>query len=231
MKKLVNNHSLEIVRDIYFIDYDKFKFPIIKFKKNEIILREGDRIDFLYFVISGKLKVFQNYENGKTILLRIFDSFTILGDIEYFLDKPVYSTVQAVDNVRIMKVSKEYIDKHCRTNKTFLENMLQHISRKILLTNQQTTLNLMYSLDTRLASYILSMEEKQTMTAYMPSLVDVSNHLGTSYRHLHRTLNKFLEEKLIMKEKNKIVILDKEKLLEVARGNIYESEDNYVVQG
>ena len=45
--------------------------------------------------------------------------------------------------------------------------------------------------------------------------------LGTSYRHLIRTINKLCDEKIIRKEKNSIVILNINALEELA-GDLYE---------
>jgi len=227
MSKSKFNENKEQIYKKFLSHTEKDRFPIVSFFNNDYVLIEGDSLDSMYFLLSGKIKVFKNYENGKTMLVRLFDYFTILGDIEYILEKEIQCTVQAVGEVKFVKVPFSYLDKEYRRDLTFLNNILIQLSSKILLTNDQATLNLMYSLDIRLASYLLSFADPKTSIVDLPKLEDVSNNLGTSYRHLSRTIKKFLEKGAIMKNNKTITIKNKKLLLEMSQGNVYEDETEY----
>lgn len=211
-----------------FLSHTRYdSFPVISIKHNEYIIIEGEKIDSFYFMLSGKIRIFNNYENGKTMLVRIFDQFNILGDIEYFLEREAQCSVQTIGEVKCIKVPFSYIDKNYRKDLTFINNILIQLSTKILITNTQATLNLMYSLDTRLASYLLSFSRPDSDIVTLPKLEDVSNNLGTSYRHLTRTIKKFVEKGAIMKHKKTITIKNRNQLLEISQGNVYEEETKY----
>lgn len=227
MPKLKLKKNIELTYKKFLPHTETDMFPIITFHNNDYILIEGDSVDSMYFLLTGKIKVFKNYENGKTMLVRLFDHFTILGDIEYILEKEVQCTVQAVGDVKFIKVPFNYMDKEYRRDTNFLNNILIQLSSKILLTNDQAALNLMYSLDTRFASYLLSFANSDTNIVDLPKLEDVSNNLGTSYRHLSRTIKKFIEKGAIMKNKKTIRIKNKKLLLEISQGNVYEDEAEY----
>ena len=210
---------------------DRNIFKTLSFKSGEFIIMEGDIIDSFYFVVSGKIKVLRNYENGKTLLIRVYDSFTILGDVEYFLNIVASCSVQTQGEVKLIKIPYAYIDKEYRKDSTFLYNILVHTSSKILLTSDQTSNNLMHSLDTRFSSYLLSLSSKNNNIVYIPSLGDIANNLGSSYRHLTRTIKKLADKGVIMKTKKRIEIVDRKLLLELSKGIVYENQIEYTNKG
>ncbi len=213
--------NLDYTFNHFLVKSHREEFKPVLFEKNEFIIRSGDDLDSFYFLISGKIRIFQDYENGKRMLIRIFDSYTVLGDIEYFNEIPAMSSCQCVETVKVIKVPYRYIDSKYKDNITFLKNILLQLSSKVLLTNEQAILNNVYSLETRLSSYILSLLDESN-NVELPPLTDVSNHLGTSYRHLTRTLKNLIDEGIIMKKNKLIKVLDRRKLSILSQGNVYE---------
>lgn len=229
MKKSSYQENVARLYEQFLTKTEVSEFKTQTFKNGEFIIMEGDVIDAFYFVVSGKTKVLRNYKNGKTLLVRIYDSFTILGDIEYFLKSEATCSVQTQGEVKILKVPYNYIDKEYKKDHTFLYNILVHTSGKILLTSDQTSINLMHSLDTRFASYLLSLVSAESDIVEIPSLVDIANNLGASYRHLTRTIKNLINKGAIMKTKNRVKILDREFLFELSQGNVYENQvENYI---
>ena len=53
------------------------------------------------------------------------------------------------------------------------------------------------------------------------NLTQISEFLGSSYRHLLRVLNKFESEGIIKRDNKKFIVLDKDKLKDLAR-DFYE---------
>lgn len=218
-------NNLDYTLNHFLVNSKVSDFNIIRYKKNEYIIRSGDQLENFYFLLSGKIRIFQDYENGKTMLIRIFDSYTVLGDIEYFQDIPAMSSCQCVETVEILKVPYAYINRYYKDDLIFLRNILLQLSSKVLLTNEQALLNNVYSLDTRLASYLLSLVGDKNFFE-IPPLTDVANHLGSSYRHLTRTIKDFIDKKILVKKNKLIKILDRKKILELSEGNVYERQIN-----
>ncbi len=57
-----------------------------------------------------------------------------------------------------------------------------------------SSVNLLYTLESRLAAYILALAIDKVEVILDESYADMADLLGTSYRHLARVLNKFVEE-------------------------------------
>lgn len=228
MKNNNYDKNLKKLKRLFLQNANESALEEVTYNKESYIINEGSTITDFIFVLNGKIKITQNYENGKTLLLQFIDGFSILGDIEYYLKEDAYSSVQAITEVKAIKVSNTYIENNYKNDTNFLENILIQMGQKILHTNNKSSLNLIYPLETRLASYLLGLSINRKVS--IPKLSDVSAHLGTSYRHLHRVLKQFKEEKIIKKLNKEIIILNQEKLNQIGRGNIYERNNDFVVK-
>jgi len=222
--------NLEFMLEKVLIKHSIDELEILTYEKREYIISESEPIEHMFFLLSGKVKVYKEYENGKTLLLQFVDGLCSMGDVEYINGLTLANgSVSAVNEVKLFKISYEELDKRYKTCYEFREYMIKHLSMRFLSSHSKTGLNLIYSMQTRLASYILSMNNKTTKNIVMlKNLQELSDNLGTSYRHLHRTLKELSDSLIIKREKNKITILDKSKLKVLARGNIYEDSYNEI---
>ncbi|MDU2112737.1 MAG: helix-turn-helix domain-containing protein, partial [Clostridiales bacterium] len=75
-------------------------------------------------------------------------------------------------------------------------------------------------LENRLASYILASYTNEDNNN-TENLTQIAEFLGTSYRHLLRVVKEFELEKIIKRDNKKLVILDKDKLEDLA-GDLYQ---------
>jgi CRP/FNR family cyclic AMP-dependent transcriptional regulator len=57
-----------------------------RFLKNSIIINEGDTTNSLYIILSGKVKVFLNDENGKEVILNVVNEGDYFGEVSLFDD-------------------------------------------------------------------------------------------------------------------------------------------------
>ncbi len=207
-------------------DYNDLKLYTVK--KGEFITHEGEDIHDVYFLLDGVIKVYKDFLNGKTILIGFFRSPTILGDVEYVLKQKTTCSVEALQEVTYIKISMDEINYFYKEDISFQRFFSKQLSKKLLHSNNSVSLNLMYPVETRLASYIIAEdEEQQDSFVDLFNLTDLANHLGTSYRHLHRTISNLVQQNTIKKNGSKITILDYDKLLTLAEGNIYEMENEY----
>ncbi len=82
------------------------------------------------------------------------------------------------------------------------------------------SVNILYPLENRLASYILASYTNEDNNN-TENLTQIAEFLGTSYRHLLRVVKEFELEKIIKRDNKKLVILDKDKLEDLA-GDLYQ---------
>ncbi|NNE06230.1 MAG: Crp/Fnr family transcriptional regulator [Xanthomonadales bacterium] len=56
------------------------------FPKNVVIINEGDMTNSLYIILSGRVKVFLNDENGKEVILNVVEAGDYFGEVSLFDD-------------------------------------------------------------------------------------------------------------------------------------------------
>lgn len=185
------------------------------------LFSQGDTADTLYLLVGGKLKISMLSPEGKRLILAFKTPFDIVGDIEYVQKCPFINTVEAVTDLVLLRVPHHALDNEMNGNALFQQFLLETITRKFVTKAQELNFNLLYAVDVRVASYLLSMTpDKPRLDS--PSLVDMADLIGTSYRHLNRVLQKFEQSGWIQRNNGKIDLLDRGALLDQAGHNIYE---------
>lgn len=187
----------------------------------ERLLAQGDDSEALYLLVEGKLKISMLSPEGKRLILAFKSPFDLVGDIEYVQDCPLINTVEAVSDTRVIRIPYKVLRKEMDNNAAWLGFLLKTITRKFEIKSYAMNFNLLYPVDVRLASYLLSMTPTQPRLD-ATSLVDMADLIGTSYRHLNRVLLQFQQAGWITKKRGKITILDRASLLAQAGQNIYE---------
>ncbi|MDA8085222.1 MAG: Crp/Fnr family transcriptional regulator [Nitrospiraceae bacterium] len=82
-------------------------FSLKKFRKNDVILQEQDTNEFMYMILSGKVKVVQVTEDGKETIIAFHKSGDFFGEMSLIDGKTVPATVVAIENSNVAIISKK----------------------------------------------------------------------------------------------------------------------------
>ncbi|QLG41018.1 cyclic nucleotide-binding domain-containing protein [Paenibacillus sp. E222] len=197
------------------------------FEKCELICREGETSEYLYILVEGKVKIFTTSPQDKTLVLCFKTPLEVVGDIEYVRESNIVNTVQAVSPVVMLRIHYQWLAELASDYAPLLKFLLQIISHKFYIDSNFSNFNLMYPVEVRLASYLLSISTEEAGTVVHEeldafNLTDIANLIGTSYRHLNRVIQKLCADGLIMRDQGFIMVKDRAGLAEVAGHNIYE---------
>ncbi|MFS0856480.1 Crp/Fnr family transcriptional regulator [Paenibacillus taichungensis] len=197
------------------------------FEKCELICREGETSEFLYVLVEGKVKIFTTSPQDKTLVLCFKTPLEVVGDIEYVRESNIVNTVQAVSPVVMLRIHYQWLAELASDYAPLLKFLLKIISHKFYIDSNFSNFNLMYPVEVRLASYLLSISTEEAGTVVHEeldafNLTDIANLIGTSYRHLNRVIQKLCADGLIMRDQGFIMVKDRAGLAEVAGHNIYE---------
>lgn len=231
MKVIEDKNELELYIRLHrfaeIFDVNKVPFKILEVNEGEIVMNEGDQLNELIYLVAGRVKVTSSVHTGKSLLLRFNHPLTILGDLELVRNIPIQSQVTAVIDSIIMTIPIDYIKQHEMTNAKFLQQLLNHISYKLQTSTISARVNLLESVESRFASFLLSTvssepdndfgQELQTM-----KISEIADLLGTSQRHLNRVVKKLTEQEIIAREKSHLIILNEEKLEKMSQGIRFE---------
>lgn len=190
-------------------------YTIKKHEKDEVIAVEGDDCHSLGIILSGNVEIHKPFPSGKVVTINYFKSGNIFGEALVFSQKHVYpATIISSDKSEIMYIERKDIVHMMTLDSRIIDNFMGILSNRILMLNNRIA-NLSYdSLRKKIASIILSEYNRQN-SPYLTlpySRKKMAELLNIPRPSLSRELINMKEDGLIDFYKNKIKILDIEKL-------------------
>lgn len=190
------------------------QYDVEHYSKKQVLYAEGKRPRFLYYVLSGKVKIFKSHEDGKEYITDLVSNGDFLGYKALIEDKNYDDNATILEDAEIMQIPKEdflqMIYSDINIANKFIHIITQNVKEK-----EERLLNLAYSsLRKRVAKALVDISSKFN-TANNPieiSRDDIAQYIGTATESLIRTLSDFKEEKLIEIRSGKIIVTNVEKL-------------------
>ena len=102
------------------------------FKFGDVIIREGERDDRLYILISGKVNVFKSYGTKKEKRLRTLEPPAYFGEIALIDDRVRSATVVAIKDTKTLCLDKLNLDREIERSPTIAKKLLQTLYRHLL---------------------------------------------------------------------------------------------------
>jgi CRP/FNR family transcriptional regulator, putaive post-exponential-phase nitrogen-starvation regulator len=189
------------------------KMDLFYFKKGDILINEGECSDYLFFLVSGKMKVFSHSTSGKVMFVSHFKSLQILGETCSLWRKPPTASVQATTNGYCIGISLARYRDMLLNDIKFLRYTCMNLGERLSYMNNNTCITMFDSLESRLASFILRNSEDNV---FHYNLTECAELLCTSYRHLLRVLNTLCNNGKLNKTGKYYKILDKDYFIEIA---------------
>lgn len=209
-------------------DKDMKKYiKLFKFERNEYLCEEGEDMPYFIFLIEGKAKLFKTLPNGRTVLLSFYQPLKVIGDIEIVKNQAASGSIQALSDCYCLAIDMERAREELMTDKKFLKFTCESLAEKLSIISMNSSINLLYPLENRLASYInellgsIKNSGSREYINFDENLVDLAELLGSSYRHLLRTLNGLCKKGVLEKDDIGYKVINKELLIELS-GDLYQ---------
>jgi DNA-binding response OmpR family regulator len=186
-----------------------------RYKKRERIYAEGNHPVRLYYVQSGRVKIFKTNEDGKELIVKIANANDFFG-YTALLESGVYKeNADALEESLIAAIPKAEFEDLMYSNsfvtRRFIKLLASDVSEK-----EEQLLHIAYnSLRRKVADALLSVHQKYMNTekfCISMSRENLAAVAGTATESLIRTLTEFRAENLIDIKDGKIAILSQERL-------------------
>ena len=102
------------------------------FKFGDVIIREGERDDRLFVLISGKVNVFKSYGTKKEKRLRTLEPPAYFGEIALIDDLVRTATVVALRDTKTLCLDKLNLEREIERSPTIAKKLLQMLNRRLL---------------------------------------------------------------------------------------------------
>ncbi|WP_243355368.1 transcriptional regulator YeiL [Bacillus litorisediminis] len=179
-----------------------FSFPVEEFmevheyQRDDWIIQEGRRPDFLFYVIEGKAKIYITHQNGKVSLINFINANDYIGEMELLNDVYYTKGIQASTKTICFALPIHYYCKQLLEDAKFLRELTKFLSVKATLMAAKYSQSLAFPLENRLADFILQTADEGV---YKEKHVTVCDYLGVSYRHLLHVLTQFCDKRYLQK--------------------------------
>ena len=196
--------------------YDKSKF--VKFKKKEVIIRQGTPVSHIMYIRQGTIKIYKESRNGNYIILKIESKGNFLGILSAFANEVHKHSVASIDDTEIGFVEMEVFYDILRRNGDYSIKVMTALSNYGLFIFERLISQSHKQLPGRIADVLLYFSEEiyHSLEFEFPfSRRELAYLAGTTKESFIRTLTEFKNDKIIILDGSKveIVSMDNVKLL------------------
>ena len=192
----------------------------LHFDKGELLCRTGHTMPHLLLVLSGRAKISMSDRCGRTLLFCLLDGVGMLGDVELVqAEQEATTTVEALTPLVCLGIPLAANRDRLRGSLAFMNRVSEELAAKLARLSRDSSLTILSVLEPRLCSYI-GVAARDGM--FHDKWSDLAERLGTSYRHLHRSLESLCTRGVLAREGRAYRILDSKRLAALGAG-----EDGY----
>ncbi|MDZ4186252.1 MAG: Crp/Fnr family transcriptional regulator [Desulfuromonadales bacterium] len=188
-----------------------------EYERGEVLFDEGDIAQGFYIVAAGRVKVYKLSPEGKERILHVVQPGGNFAEAAIFADGLYPASAEPLEKSTLIFFPKrDFLDLLTAQGRIAI-NMIGGLSRFLRLFAGQIEELTFRDVPSRLARYLLDLNNERNGAVELPtSKSAIASRLGTVSETLSRTFRKFSDEGLIRVEGKIIVILDAERLSDLA---------------
>lgn len=196
---------------------------IVRYKKNDVIYREGDLPTNLLCLVSGKVKIYKEGVGGRLQIMRVVGETEYFAYRAYMAGEPFVTAAAAFEPCVVLKVPLGIIIKIIQENAALGWFFIQKLARDLGQSDERTVNLTQKHIRGRLAENLLFLKESygveedgSTLSIYL-SREDLANLSNMTTANAIRTLSAFASEGLVATDGRKIKILDAGELEKISK--------------
>jgi len=227
-KKAINemcNHPNSFTSILTKEQQDELTGSIIveKFKKNEVIYKEGEVPQYMHCLVEGKVKLYKEGVGGRTQIMRLMNSIQYFGYRAYFANQNYINNAGAFENCTICLIPIDIIEKLMNENHKLAIHFVRLLAtelgasdeRLVNLTQKHIRGRLSEALLFLLDSYGFA-DDGETLDINI-SREDIASISNMTTSNAIRTLSAFQKEGLISIYRRRISLKDIDALKRICK--------------
>ncbi len=185
---------------------------IHQFNEGEMIWRMDEDHKYFYYLVKGRALVHMTSKKGKELYLDFCKPPEIFGEMEFMTKSRVHFDVEALEDCTLLALPKKFIKLNGEGNLEFYRMISEYLGRKLSHLAEIYTSHLLYTVKERVADYIYRATSEVPVLKFSQKKLSLS--LGITDRHLRRIIKELLDENILLRDGNDLVVIDREKLRE-----------------
>ncbi|MDP4094749.1 MAG: Crp/Fnr family transcriptional regulator [Bacillota bacterium] len=190
-----------------------------RYRKNMIIFMEGEPGETVYYIKSGKVKIYRFNEEGKEHIIHLLGEGDVFGEATLFNSIPYPASAMTYEDCVLTILRNSDLEKLVRSNSELALNIIKVLTGKLVFAQQKIKELAFGDVFARTASHLLklaheygSKTESGLELGLHLSRQELADMVGTTRETISRIISKFKKEKSISEVNDMIVILNETKL-------------------
>ena len=191
----------------------------LQLKKGELLFREGDEMNGIYFVYEGTVKVHKHWGEDKELIVRFAKDGQIVGHRGLGKDPYFPVSATALEKTTVCFIGTQFFYSSLKVNHELLFELMLFFATE-LKESEKNMRNLAHMpVKGRIAQALLNLQlifgnNFEEAINEKISRQDLASYVGTTYETLFRMMNEMQEEGMISLAEKKLLVTDQEKLLD-----------------
>ena len=194
------------------------------FSKGEEIFVEGDLTQSLYFIVSGRVKMFRHLANGRNLVLALFHPGEHFGTAAALGARACDASIVALDDTSCLSFDRAGLFGLLESRPELITEILPALTRELVECNNCIVEVACHRVETRLAHLLLKFtdsvgqpEEEGTFIPIPLSRQELADMTGTTIETCIRILSRRAKERVVDTLKNGFLVRDRTALEGLAR--------------
>jgi CRP/FNR family transcriptional regulator len=187
----------------------------LRLQRGEMLFLSGESAKGLFVVVKGKIRAFQQNEDGREQVMYVDAAGSVLGDVPVFDDGPYPASAMAEADAQILFIEKNDIRELCAKYPSLALAALRMMAGKVRKHSTLVEALSLHEVGQRLALFLLA----ETQTAILPAdapmafRLRLSNHeiasrIGSVRDVVSRAFTRLKHQGLISMDDREVTILD-----------------------
>jgi CRP/FNR family cyclic AMP-dependent transcriptional regulator len=195
----------------------KYLIKEIRVPKGKHFLAEGESSDYLYFVVSGLIKVYKTSSSGKEQVLHIAPPGDSLNDVSLFDGGPTAAGMVALTPAVLYTIRKDDIMKLLWKRPQMMMNVLKSLAQRIRRDSKLVEDLSSTQVVQKLAKlFVGKYGGEATIASFNLTQKDMAGLIGNSREMVNRSLKVLEEMGGIRLSRRRVIVLDKGVLYKMA---------------
>jgi CRP-like cAMP-binding protein len=193
------------------------------YEKGETVFTEGDPSDFLFTVLSGRVKVVKTIPSGKEVILEIFGPGDPVGAVVAYEGRPYPGSAITLERTSCLLVRRAPFFALLESHPTLVRGFLLGLTQRIVELTRRIPEVAGGRVETRFAHLFLKLADKMgrsqaegTLIPMALSRQDLADLTGTTIETCIRIMSRWGKEGLVRTDKDGFVLLDRPALEKLA---------------
>lgn len=187
----------------------------LRLHKGEILFLSGEPPRGLFVIVSGRIRAFQQNEDGREQVMYVDSAGSVMGDVAVFDDGPYPASAMAEGDANVLFIEKSDIRELCAKYPSLALAALRLMAAKVRRHATLVEALSLHEVGPRLALFLIAEMHNEVVSADRPmtfrlrlSNQEIASRIGSVRDVVSRALTRLKNQGLISLDERNVTILD-----------------------